>query len=72
MGNRKIRRQNECIHGPSISAVMLEKFSSLTNTAIPSGGLSSRFFNSLASSLMTFAGKTKFSFVACQRQRERQ
>ncbi len=68
MGNRKIRRQKKCVHGPSISAVMLEKFSLLTNTTISSGG----FFNSLASSLMTFAGKTKFSFAAYQRQREHQ
>jgi len=48
--------------GPSISAYMVVKSSSLTTTLIPSGGVSSRFFNSFASFLMTFGGR--FSLVA--------
>lgn len=51
--------------GPSISAYMVEKSSSLTPTFIPSGGDSSRFFNSLASCFITFGGR--FSFVALQK-----
>lgn len=48
--------------GPSISAKIVVKSSSLTLTLIPSGGESSRFFNSLANCLITFGGR--FSLVA--------
>lgn len=48
--------------GPSISANIVEKSSSLTTTLMPSGGVSSRFFNSFASCFMTFGGR--FSLVA--------
>ena len=48
--------------GPSMSANMIEKSSSLTPTLIPSGGDSSRFFNSFASCFITFGGR--FSLVA--------
>lgn len=54
--------------GPSMSAYIIEKSSSLTLTLIPSGGVSSRFFNSLASCLITFGGR--FSFVAYNRQKK--
>ena len=49
-------------HGPSISAKIIEKLSSLTSTRMSSGGLSSRLFSSRANSLMTLGGR--FSFVA--------
>jgi len=48
--------------GPSMSANIVEKSSSFTTTLIPSGGDSSRFFNSLASCFITFGGR--FSLVA--------
>ena len=60
-GERERERENT--PGPSISAKIVVKSSSLTPTLIPSGGVSSRFFNSFASCLITFGGR--FSFVAC-------
>lgn len=57
----------ERLPGPSISAYIVEKLSSSTPTLMPSGGVSSRFFNSFASCFITFGGR--FSFVACKWQR---
>lgn len=48
--------------GPSISAYIVEKSSSFTPTLMPSGGDSSRLFNSFASCFITFGGR--FSLVA--------
>jgi len=45
-----------------MSAKIVEKSSSFTTTLMPSGGDSSRFFNSLASCFITFGGR--FSLVA--------
>ena len=45
------------------SVNMVEKSSSFMHTLMPSGGVSSRFFNSFASCFTTLGGR--FSFVAC-------
>lgn len=60
----KIRIMYIYIPGPSISAYIVEKSSSFTPTLIPSGGVSSRFLNSLANCFITFGGR--FSLVACK------
>lgn len=53
--------------GPSISANMVEKSSSFTPTLMPSGGDSSRPFNSFASCFITFGGR--FSLVAWKKNK---
>ena len=58
----KPKHLERILPGPSISAKIVVKSSSLTITLIPSGGDSSRFFSSLANCLMTFGGR--FSLVA--------
>lgn len=55
-------KKEVCLPGPSMSAKIVEKSSSFTTTLMPSGGVSSRFFNSLASCLITLGGR--FSLVA--------
>lgn len=60
----EIRRGNY-MPGPSTSANIVEKSSSFTTTLMPSGGVSSRFFNSFASCFITFGGR--FSLVAYKR-----
>jgi len=56
------KKHKSYLPGPSMSENIVEKSSSFTTTLMPSGGDSSRLFNSLASCLITFGGR--FSLVA--------
>lgn len=59
---KNIFKTQSYMPGPSMSAYIVEKLPSFNTTLMPSGGDSSRFFNSLTSCFITFG--ERFSLVA--------